>query len=197
MIRLNQVVVVEGKYDKITLSDYIDAIIITTDGFSVFKDKEKQRLISYCANKNGIVIITDSDSAGMQIRAFLKNICKSDNITNVYIPQIIGKERRKKTPSKEGFLGVEGMTEEIIKNALIRSGVNSCDNKRLITKKDLFLFGLSGRDNSSKKRESFLKFSGLPLGLSGNGFLDAVNAILGYDDFYKAVKLWEQEEDKN
>ena len=122
LIRIDGVVVVEGKYDRINLQNYIDATIVTTNGFQIFKDKEKQKLLRFLTAKSGAVIITDSDDAGAQIRAFLKNICKNSDIKNVYLPQIRGKEKRKSAPSKQGFLGAEGLSGEIILAALKKAG---------------------------------------------------------------------------
>lgn len=190
--------VVEGKYDKITLSNIIDATIITTDGFGIFKNKEKTALIRAYAQKTGIIIMTDSDSAGAQIRAHLKNICAEGKIINVYIPQLKGKEKRKTEESREGYLGVEGMTKECVISALERSGVfgEETDNFKKITKTDLFSLGLSGCQNSTNLRISLQKHLDLPNNLSSNAFLDAVNTLYTYDEFFEEVKKWEREEDK-
>lgn len=200
MIKLRETVVVEGKYDKITLENIIDATIIPTNGFGIFKDKEKCELLRRISHKNGIVIITDSDSAGALIRAHLKNICAGGKITNVYIPQLLGKEKRKSHPSKEGFLGVEGMSAQMILSALERSGINpeskSITRGRKLTKADFYKLGLSGRENSSENREELARFLELPCGMSSNAFLDAANAVFGFEEFIKAVQQWQQEEDK-
>ena len=196
MIKLKQAVIVEGKYDKITLENIIDATIIATNGFSIFKDREKRALIRLLAEKNGIIVITDSDSAGALIRSHLKQICPEGSITNVYVPQLNGKEKRKSKYSKEGFLGVEGMTQEIILNALERSGItgNKVLNKsaRNITKTLLFELGLSGGNNSSFLRDDLSEFLFLPKGMSANAFLDCLNAVYNYDEFTKAVELWQK-----
>ena len=203
LIKLNQAVIVEGKYDKITLENVIDATILTTNGFSIFKDVEKRALIRLLAQKRGLVVITDSDSAGALIRSHLKQICPDGSIVNVYIPQLKGKEKRKDKCSNEGLLGVEGMTQDVILNALERSGVigETVDNKdkKTITKTILFERGLSGRDNSSFLRDDFAKFLDLPQGMSANAFLDCLNAVLSFDEFFKAVEQWQkarQDEDK-
>ncbi len=199
LIKLNQVVVVEGKYDKITLSNIIDAIIITTDGFGIFKNKEKISLIKAFAKTKGIVVMTDSDSAGAQIRGYLKGICCEGEITNVYIPQLKGKEKRKAEYSKEGYLGVEGMSREIVSEALKRSGVicsEAEENLNKITKTDLFSVGLSGGKNSAFLRKKLLKFLRLPDNLSANAFLDAINTLFTYEEFFEEVKKWQQEEGK-
>lgn len=196
LIKLSQAVIVEGKYDKITLENIIDATIITTNGFSIFKDVEKRALIRLLAEKCGLVVITDSDSAGALIRSHLKQICPKGSITNVYIPQLSGKEKRKGKPSKEGFLGVEGMTQAVIVNALERSGVTGKEihqsNSNKITKTMLFKIGLSGGNNSSFLRNDLAEYLNFPKGMSANAFLDCLNAIYNCDEFIKAVELWQK-----
>ena len=200
MIKISQAVIVEGKYDKITLENIIDATIIATNGFRIFKDAEKRELIRLLAQKKGIVVMTDSDSAGMVIRSHLKQICPEGTITNVYVPQLFGKEKRKTKYSKQGLLGVEGMDKQIIIDALSRSGITSdeseCPDKKRITKTDMFSLGLSGGKNSSFLRDDLAVYLKLPKGLSAHAFLDCINAIYDYDEFLKAVDLWQQEEDK-
>lgn len=200
MIRLSQAVIVEGKYDKITLENIIDATIIATNGFAIFKDTEKRELIRLLAQKHGIVVITDSDSAGAVIRSHLKQICPEGSITNVYVPQLIGKEKRKNKSSKEGFLGVEGMSQQTLIDALARSGIIGGDiatkSVSKITKTDMYTLGLSGGENSAQKRQNLAQYLNLPTNMSGNAFLDCINAIFEYDEFFKAVELWQQEEDK-
>ena len=169
MLKLAQPIIVEGKYDKITLENVVDALIIPTDGFSVFKDKEKCKLIRTLAQKFGVIVITDSDSAGNMIRAHIKNIVGDSEIINVYVPQIKGKEKRKVKPGKEGVLGVEGMTPEILISAFEKSGVTgkSVEKKtEKITKTDLFERGLSGCENSAERRQELLKKLELPQNLS-------------------------------
>ena len=200
MIKLRQAVIVEGKYDKITLENIIDATIITTNGFAIFKDKEKRDFIRLLAERCGIIVITDSDSAGALIRSHLKQICPENTITNVYIPQLSGKEKRKDKPSKQGLLGVEGMSQQVIVDALLRSGITG-DNvikksDKKITKTDFFTLGLSGNKNSSHLRDSLAEYLKLPKGVSANAFLDCVNAVYEYNEFIKAVRIWQQEEDK-
>ena len=186
LIKLESPVIVEGKYDKITLENVIDALIIPTNGFSLFKDKEKCQMIRLLAEKKGVIVITDSDSAGNMLRAYIKNIVGDSKITNVYIPQIKGKEKRKKGPSKEGFLGVEGMSREIIEKALEKSGVLgrvTPESARKITKTDLYVMGLSGGENSSDKRQKLLRKLYLPLNLSPNAMLDILNTLMTYEEF--------------
>ena len=125
MLYADKAIIVEGKYDKIKLSSFIDGVIITTNGFDIYKNKEKQRLINFYAEKSGIIILTDSDHAGFQIRSFIKSFVDNDKITNVYTPDILGKEKRKDKPSKEGKLGVEGISIQALKNAFERCGALS------------------------------------------------------------------------
>ena len=191
MISLDMPVIVEGRYDKKTLENIVDTLIIATDGFSVFKDREKCALIRSLAEKSGIIIMTDSDSAGSVIRSYLKKIAGSARIVNVYIPCIKGKEKRKASPSKEGFLGVEGMTEEVILQALSKSGICAStepEHKRRITKNDMYLLGLSGRKDSSLKRKELLKKLELPENLSSSAMLDVINDMYGYEQFAEVIK---------
>ena len=192
LIRLDRPVIVEGKYDKIALENIVDALIITTDGFGIFKNREKCDLIRQLARKNGVIIMTDSDSAGAVIRSYLKKIISDCEIINVYVPELRGKERRKTKPSKSGLIGVEGMSPEIIEEALKRSGVFSVkkENGRKITKTDMFVLGLSGREDSSLKRKDFLRFLGLPESLSSSAMLDVLNNMLTADEFYEKAELW-------
>ena len=148
MLRIKEAVIVEGRYDKIKLSSIVDAPIIETNGFRVFSDREKQSLIRQIAEKRGILVLTDSDSAGFVIRNFLKGVVPKEQIKHCYIPQIEGKERRKPQKSKEGLLGVEGVTDEVIISAIRKSGATVLGEPekptRGITKADLFSLGLTG-----------------------------------------------------
>lgn len=194
MIKIDQAVIVEGKYDKIKLSQILDAVIIETDGFGVFKDRKKQQFIRMIAQKKGIVVLTDSDSAGFVIRSFLSGIVPPEKITHVYIPDIFGKERRKDAPSKEGKLGVEGMTGEIILEAFKKAGIDGKNvvsdeaGRRLVTKTDLFEDGICGKNNSLEKRKRLLAALSLPERMSANAMLKIINSYLTYDDYKKAVK---------
>lgn len=194
MLKIKEAVIVEGKYDKITLSNVIDAFIIPTNGFSVFKDNSKRQLIKLIAEKNGVVIVTDSDSAGAQIRAYIKNICKDCKITNVYLPQVKGKEKRKYKASKEGYLGVEGFGKEDILKAFKKSRVGFESQKKddKISKTDLFVLEFSGRDNSSAEREKFCRYLGIPDNISSSAFLDALNSLFCREELLKEVELWRQ-----
>ena len=186
MISLKSPVIVEGKYDKITLENVIDTLIIATDGFRIFKDKQKCAMIRKLAQNNGIIIMTDSDSAGALIRAYIKKIVGDSEIINVYVPTLPGKEKRKSAPSKEGFLGVEGMSAQTIRESLEKSGVFSCEkdkNRRKITKNDMFCLGLSGVQNSGEKRKALLKKLELPESLSSSAMLDVLNNLYTYEEF--------------
>lgn len=192
MIKINQAVIVEGKYDKIKLSGIIDALIIETDGFGIFKDKEKQSLIRFLAETKGIVIMTDSDSAGFKIRSFINGITDSKNITNVFIPDIYGKEKRKTEFSKEGKVGVEGISKDIILDALHKAGID-CDESdrttvRAVTKTDFFLDGVSGGEQSSYIRKELAKSLGLPERISASSLLKIINSYMTYDDYKKCIE---------
>lgn len=192
MIRLDRPVIVEGKYDKIALKNIVDALIITTDGFGIFKNKEKCDLIRHLARKNGVIIMTDSDSAGAVIRSYIKKIVSDCEIINVYVPELRGKEKRKSKPSKSGLIGVEGMSPEIIEDALRKSGVFSvhAEERRKITKADMFAFGLSGREDSREKRKSFLRQLGLPESLSSSAMLDVLNNSFTFEEFNKKAETF-------
>lgn len=188
MIKINEVVIVEGKYDKIKLSSIIDAPIITTDGFEIFKNKQKMNYIREVAKVRGIVILTDSDSAGFLIRRHIMGSVPTNSIKNAYIPDVIGKEKRKEKASKEGKLGVEGVAKEVIIEALRKAGVNaqlSNEPQMLITKSDLYDLGLIGSDNSSEKRKQLQKKLQLPERMSTKALLEAMNIFLPYDEWLK------------
>ena len=191
MIKINEAVIVEGKYDKIKLSGILDTVIIETDGFAIFKDKEKQQLIRFLSEKRGIIIMTDSDSAGFKIRSFINGITKSENIKNVYIPDVYGKEKRKIEMSKEGKLGVEGISTELIMSALQKAGVFCSENEkqegREITRTDFFEDGISGRDNSSEIRKNLAKSLGLPERISSSALLKIINSYMTYDEYKNAI----------
>lgn len=195
MLHLEQAVIVEGKYDKIKLSSVVDAVIITTNGFSVIKDREKLEIIRFFAKNKGIIILTDSDSAGFKIRNFLKGAISDGKITNVYIPDIFGKEKRKAVPSKEGKLGVEGIDTEILLEAFQKAGVISCEASKkgeLVTKLDLFEAGLSGGSNSADKRKELLKYLGMPELMTTNAMLDIINTMMSRDEFMDIIEKLSQ-----
>jgi len=200
LIKLEQPVIVEGKYDKITLENVIDALIIPTDGFGIFKNKDKCDMIRALAQKYGVIVMTDSDSAGNMIRAHIKKIVGDSEIINVYVPCLKGKEKRKQSHSKEGLLGVEGMTPEIIREALARCGVTGRETEKkqkAITKTDMFTAGLSGSENSAKARKDLLKRINLPENLSPNAMLDVLNTMFTYDEFLEVIEKWQGNQTKN
>lgn len=187
MLHIDQAVIVEGKYDKIKLSSIIDAVIIPTNGFKVFKDRETLKVIRYFAEKTGIIILTDSDAAGFKIRSFLKGAVKNGKITNVYIPDIFGKEKRKAAPSKEGKLGVEGIEKEIILEAFRKAGIQTEEktgDRDPITRLDLYELGFSGGSNSSALRKKLLAELDLPELLTTTGMLDILNTLMDRSEFY-------------
>ena len=191
MIKVDQIIIVEGRYDKIKLSSLIDGIIIETDGFGIFKNKEKQKLIRKLAETKGIVILTDSDSAGFVIRNFITSIVPKEYITNVYIPDIFGKEKRKDSPSKEGKLGVEGVSAEVLKEAFKKVGIGISNSKitekKVITTVDLYDDGLIGGADSKQKRAALLKKLELPERMSTKAMLDILNTFLTYDEYKKII----------
>ncbi|MBO4893555.1 MAG: DUF4093 domain-containing protein [Clostridia bacterium] len=191
MIKIDRVIIVEGKYDKNKLSRFIDAPIITTDGFGIFKDKERRKLLAKLAETKGLVVLTDSDSAGFLIRNFIGSAVDKKYIVNAYIPEISGKEKRKTKPSKEGILGVEGMTEEVITKALVDAGVlgEKCENHADDIKKiDLYSLGLSGGKDSAEKRKKLLAFYGLPSRIPVNQMVEILNCITTKKELENAVK---------
>lgn len=191
MIKLKEAVIVEGKYDAIKLSGFIDALIITTEGFGIFKNKEKQKFLRRLAKEKGLVVLTDSDSAGFIIRNFIRNAVPDESVKNVYIPDIYGKEKRKDAPSAEGKLGVEGVSEEVIMKALQRAGVNSVkteEERRMITNIDLFEYGFSGRDNSKEKRKKLLTALELPERMSTSSLVKVLNSFVTYEEFIEKAK---------
>ncbi len=190
MIKLKEAVIVEGKYDKIKLSSLVDGLIITTDGFGIFKDRDKRELIKTLAKKRGIIILTDSDSAGFLIRSHIKGFVSEGKIKNVFIPDVFGKEKRKSAPSKEGKLGVEGMDRELLENALKKAGIveeKTSPNAKKVLKSDLFEDGISGGADSKAKRTRLLKELGLPERMSANALLETVNALYSFEEYKAAV----------
>lgn len=191
MIKLRQAVIVEGRYDKIKLKNLIDAPIIETNGFRVFNDKERQSLIRRIADKRGILVMTDSDGAGLVIRNFLNGVIDKSKIKHCYIPQLEGKEKRKERMSKEGFLGVEGVPDEVIIEAVRKSGAEiigeQAEKSAEITKADLYSLGLTGSDNSAQKRKRLLQELGMPDYLSSNAMLTALNCLYSYEELYNII----------
>ncbi len=187
MLKIKEIIIVEGNYDKSKLSTIVDATIVVTDGFMVFSDRKKQEMIKSLAMKNGAIILTDSDSAGFQIRNFLKKILSGCKVRHAYIPDIKGKERRKNHNSKEGFLGVEGVGNDTIITALNNAGYEIMTDERLITKADFFADGFTGSEDSAQKREELKKKLNLPKHLSANMLMDVLNRLYGYEEYRKLV----------
>lgn len=192
MLRIKQAIIVEGRYDKIRLSNITDAVVICTNGFSIYKDREKQELIKSLAAKTGIIILTDSDSAGFQIRSFIRSIVKQGEVLNAVIPDILGKERRKAQPSKQGKIGVEGIPDELIEQALINAGAvpeeSTADRGEPITRADLMDCGLIGGENCTQRRQRLQRYLGLPELLSAKLLLEVVNKMYTRSGFLEAVR---------
>lgn len=194
MYKVKETIIVEGVYDKIKLSGFIDGIIFVTGGFSIFNNKAAQQTIRTLAEKTGIVILTDSDSAGIKIRNFIKQLVPEEWVKHAYIPEVFGKERRKRIAGKEGLLGVEGIDMETIIAALIKSGCSVNGKAEAsaagepVTKADFFMLGLAGGDNSALLRHKIAAEMGLPSKLSSNMLLDAVNRFLTREEFIKLVE---------
>ena len=193
MQKIREVIVVEGKYDKNTLLQIVDAVVICTDGFGIFKDPQKQELLRLLARRRGLILFTDSDGAGTVIRSFLNGIVEKEYIKNAYIPDIPGKERRKSLPSREGKLGVEGMTPEIILSALRSAGATfsgsaAPESRSPITKADLYALGLSGSANSAQRRRQLQKALDLPEKLSANSLLQVLNVITDRAELEKLLR---------
>lgn len=188
MLYTDKAIIVEGKYDKIKLSSVIDGVIIQTNGFELYKNEEKRRMIKLFADKAGIIILTDSDSAGFQIRNYIKSFVSGDKITNVYIPDIFGKEKRKDKPSKEGKLGVEGVSAEILIKAFESSGA-LCEKTsgKNITNLDLYELGLVGTKDAHSKRKALLKALDLPEHISSKSMLDILNKCFSKDELINTL----------
>ena len=195
MIKINEAIIVEGKYDKIRLCSVVDAVIIVTDGFGIFKDAEKLALIRYYAEKTGIVILTDSDSAGRKIRGYIKGAVKNGNVKNVYIPDIFGKEKRKRKPSAEGKLGVEGIDGATLLAAFEKAGITAGerDKEPDITKLTLYELGLSGGSNSSALRKQLQKQLGLPSLLSAGALVEVLNTMMSAEELADKVAAMKEE----
>lgn len=185
MIKVNQAVIVEGRYDKIKLSNILDALIIETNGFGIYKDKNRLDFIRRLADERGIILITDSDHAGFQIRNYIASGIPSDKIKHIFIPDIYGKEKRKKEPSKEGKLGVEGISDDILEKLFLDLQIQSerVAPKKRITNYDLFAFGLSGTPYAAQNRKKLLKALDLPEFLSTNSLLSYLNFTMSKEEF--------------
>ena len=193
-LRIRQAIVVEGKYDQNALRQLVDTAIFTTNGFTGMKDPALLRLLRQAAETTGLIILTDSDGAGFLIRNTLKSALPETGVLHAYIPDLPGKEKRKAAPGKEGLLGVEGMTPEILLKALRDAGAEFADGstpppaREPITKQDLFALGLSGGPESAKKRAALLKALSLPAHMSANALLQALNVLFSREEFFTLTR---------
>lgn len=185
MIKIKEAVIVEGKYDKIKLANLLDTLIIETNGFQIYKDKKRLDFIRQLANERGIVIITDSDHSGFQIRNYISQGIPKDKIKHIYIPDVLGKEKRKAESSKEGKLGVEGIDNDVLIELFQKADIDCTaeDDRELITNYDLFAAGISGGANSKEKKKKFLKILNLPEFLSTNSLLSYLNSSMTKESF--------------
>ncbi|MBQ8508777.1 MAG: DUF4093 domain-containing protein [Clostridia bacterium] len=185
-------IAVEGKYDKIKLSSVVDGQIITTDGFRVFASDEKAALIRRLAEPRGMIVLTDSDGAGLVIRNYFNSILPKDKLIHLYTPRIPGKEKRKTAPSKAGWLGVEGMEADLLRKLLAPYAEDAASKDkpsgREITKADLYADGLSGGEGSAERRAKLCEALGLPPDLSANALLAALNLLIDYDKYEELIK---------
>lgn len=192
MIKIREAIVVEGRYDKNTLSQIVDAPILETSGFGIMKDKQQLSLLRKVAASRGLIVLTDSDGAGFVIRNYLKGAIPVNQLKHAYIPDVIGKERRKSAPGKEGKLGVEGMRPEVIIEAL-RNGGATIEGETAhrttgnVTKQDFMALGLSGGANSREKRLRLLKQLDLPEHTSSNALLQAINLLMDIDELREII----------
>ena len=183
MKRIREVIVVEGRYDKNTISQVVDAAVVTLGGFAVFNDREKLSFLRRLAEERGLIVLTDSDGAGFVIRNYLKGALPRDRVKQAYIPDIPGKERRKRSPGKEGKLGVEGMKSAVRLEALRRAGATfedeapAVERGEPITKADLYALGLTGGTGSAERRQVLLRRLDLPEHLTPNAMLEALNLL--------------------
>lgn len=190
LLQTDKVIVVEGKYDKIHLESVIDAPIVYTNGFGIFKDKAKLKMLQKMAAKTGILLLCDSDPAGFMIRAHVAGAFPPEQVTHVYVPELVGREKRKQADSAAGLLGVEGVPKEVLLQAFAAAGVAEATTQRKgrkITHTDLYAVGLSGGADSAAKRKALLKRLDLPTGMSKNQMLTALNALYDYEEFIKLL----------
>lgn len=192
MVKIREAIVVEGRYDKNTLSQIVDAPIFQTDGFAIMNDRMQLKLLRRVAQERGMIVFTDSDGAGFVIRNFLKGAIEPHLLKHAYIPDVYGKEKRKAAPGKEGKLGVEGMTPDIILECLRRAGATlengeSLEHTQDITKQDMVAWGLSGGENCSRKRKALLELLELPEHMSSNALLQAINLLYTREELERIV----------
>lgn len=194
MLKIKEAIVVEGRYDKNTLSQVVDTLIIPVDGFQIFKKQDTVQMLRKLAAKQGVIIFTDSDGAGFVIRNHLKGILPPNQVKHAYIPDIYGKERRKATPGKEGKLGVEGMRPEVLREALLRAGATVVGEetdvrpRRTITRSDLFTAQLTGCAGSQERRKKLLHQLNLPEHLSTKALLQVLNQLMSYEEYLEVIQ---------
>lgn len=202
MLKIKEAIIVEGRYDKNSLSQVVDALILETSGFGVFKDGEKLELIRRLAQRQGIIVLTDSDGAGFVIRNYLKGAIPKHQVKHAYIPDVYGKERRKRKAGKEGKLGVEGMNPDILRQALLRAGATVVDGEGTapvrgdLTPADLFELGFTGRPDSATRRERLLHKLGLPQHMNSKALLVMLNALHTPQEVAQMVKELESQGDE-
>ena len=195
MIKLKYPVAVEGKYDKIKLSSFVSSPVFTTEGFGIFRDQNKSRFFSKICNSSKLIILTDSDKGGDLIRKRLKSISPNAKIVNLYIPQIKGKEKRKKSPSKQGYLGVEGMDEKLLTDLFTRAGLvdEGIEREPFMDRAKLYSLGLMGKDDSAEKRKKLAKKLGLYEELSTTSFLESLNLLCSEEEFVSAYNSLDED----
>lgn len=199
MVKIKEAIVVEGRYDKNTISQIVDAPIFETAGFGIFKDRQQMALLRQVAQKRGLIVFTDPDGAGFVIRNHLKSAIEPQYLKHAYVPDVFGKERRKRAPGKEGKLGVEGMKADVILEALRRAGATILGEEerqiRSITKQDMMALGLSGGKDASAKRLALMKKLDLPEHMSANALLQALNLLCTYEELEMMVQALEKDND--
>jgi len=203
MLKLREAIVVEGRYDKNTLMQIVDTVIVATDGFQIFKNDALLSLLRRLARERGLIIFTDSDGGGLVIRSYLKGVLPPDEVKHAYIPDRPGKEKRKRQPGKEGKLGVEGMPPEVLEEALRHCGATVLGetqaetlSRREITKMDFFRDGLTGATNAAKRRQALLARLSLPANLSANALLSMLNTFIEYETYCMLVEEINDKGDK-
>lgn len=196
MLNIDEAIIVEGKYDKIKLSSVVNAVIIVTNGFGIFKDSEKLGLIRYYAKKTGIIILTDSDSAGRKIRGYIKGAVGEGSVKNVYIPDIFGKEKRKVKPSAEGKLGVEGIDVKLLREAFEKAGICTSGERPAgdIDRLTMYELGLSGGEGSSFLRKKLQKKLGLPELMSASALMEVLNTMMSAAELEETMTGLREEE---
>lgn len=197
LLKIREAIVVEGRYDKNTLAQVVDAVILETAGFGVFKDEERLALLRRLAAKGGLIVLTDSDGAGFVIRNYLKGAIPPEQVKHAYIPDVYGKEQRKRSPGKEGKLGVEGMSPEVLRQAILQAGAtvlgeeNAPSPRGQLTPADLFSLGLSGTPDAAARRAALLRRLALPQHMSAKALLTVLNALYLPEEVPKLIEAKE------